>query len=137
MIAVGVCTSTGGHKDGQVATTFVARRAADSGRGTDGEQHRDRGTDAIPVHGRQQVRAGVLAPDIDDPALNPLYRDVLAHYGSVALPCRIQDPDQVTDEFLRTTSPVLGRRRQSFWIARDLRRHRIPDILLDIGGSVT
>jgi hypothetical protein len=26
---------------------------------------------------------GVLTPDIYDPALNPLYRDVLAHYGVV------------------------------------------------------
>ena len=32
---------------------------------------------------------GVLAPDIYDPALNPLYRDMLAHYGVVALPCRV------------------------------------------------
>ncbi len=28
------------------------------------------------------------------PALNPLYRDVLAHYGVVALPCRVGDPDR-------------------------------------------
>lgn len=37
---------------------------------------------------------GVLTPDIYDPALNPLYRDVLAHYGVVALPCRVGDPDR-------------------------------------------
>ena len=40
------------------------------------------------------LREGVVVPDIYDPALNPLYRDVLAHYGVVALPCRIQDPDR-------------------------------------------
>jgi transposase len=40
------------------------------------------------------LREGVLAPDIYDPTLNPLYRDMLAHYGAVALPCRIQDPDR-------------------------------------------
>src|SRR5450631_464853 len=40
------------------------------------------------------LREGVLSPDIYDPSLNPLYRDVLAHYGVVALPCRIQDPDR-------------------------------------------
>jgi transposase len=40
------------------------------------------------------LREGVLIPDIYDPALNPLYRDVLAHYGTVAMPCRIQDPDR-------------------------------------------
>ena len=37
---------------------------------------------------------GVLKPDIYDPSLNPLYRDVLAHYGAVALPCRVADPDR-------------------------------------------
>jgi hypothetical protein len=40
------------------------------------------------------LREGVLVPDIYDPALNPLYRDVLADYGAVAMPCRIQDPDR-------------------------------------------
>jgi transposase len=37
---------------------------------------------------------GVLAPDIWDPAINPLYRDMLAHYGAVAMPCRVRDPDR-------------------------------------------
>lgn len=37
---------------------------------------------------------GVLTPDIYDPVLNPLYRDVLAHYGAIALPCRVADPDR-------------------------------------------
>src|SRR5271170_4256920 len=40
------------------------------------------------------LREGVLVADIYDPTLNPLYRDVLAHYGAVAMPCRIQDPDR-------------------------------------------
>src|SRR5947209_7463384 len=40
------------------------------------------------------LREGVLTPDVHDPSLNPLYRDVLHHYGTVALPCRIQDPDR-------------------------------------------
>jgi transposase len=40
------------------------------------------------------LREGVLVPDIYPPALNPLYRDVLAHYGAIAMPCRIQDPDR-------------------------------------------
>ena len=40
------------------------------------------------------LREGVLVPDIYDSSLNPLYRDVLAHYGVVALPCRIRDPDR-------------------------------------------
>jgi transposase len=40
------------------------------------------------------LREGVLAPDLYDPTLNPLYRDVLAHYGITALPCRVRDPDR-------------------------------------------
>jgi transposase len=40
------------------------------------------------------LREGVLHPDVYDPLLNPLYRDVLAHYGAVALPCRVRDPDR-------------------------------------------
>src|SRR6202030_2830545 len=40
------------------------------------------------------LREGVLTPDIYEPALNPLYRDVLQHYGVTALPCRVQDPDR-------------------------------------------
>jgi transposase len=40
------------------------------------------------------LREGVLKPDVYDPALNPLYRDCLAHYGVVALPCRVRDPDR-------------------------------------------
>lgn len=40
------------------------------------------------------LREGVLSADIYDPTLNPLYRDVLTHYGAVAMPCRIQDPDR-------------------------------------------
>jgi transposase len=37
---------------------------------------------------------GVITPDIYDPTINVLYRDVLAHYGVVALPCRVNDPDR-------------------------------------------
>jgi len=40
------------------------------------------------------LREGVLKPDIYDPTINPLYRDMLAHYGAVAMPCRVGDPDR-------------------------------------------
>jgi len=40
------------------------------------------------------LKEGVLVPDTHDPTVNPLFRDVLAHYGVVVLPCRIQDPDR-------------------------------------------
>src|SRR5674476_432964 len=40
------------------------------------------------------LREGVLSPDFYDPRLNPLYRDVLTHYGVTALPCKVRDPDR-------------------------------------------
>jgi len=40
------------------------------------------------------LREGVLTPDIYDPKINPIYGDVLKHYGAVALPCRVRDPDR-------------------------------------------
>ena len=40
------------------------------------------------------LREGVLTPDIYDPTLNPLYRDMLRHYGAVPLPCRVGHPDR-------------------------------------------
>jgi transposase len=40
------------------------------------------------------LREGVLTPDVYDAAINPLYRDVLPHYGVVELPCRVRDPDR-------------------------------------------
>jgi transposase len=40
------------------------------------------------------LKEGVLKPDIYEPQLNPLYRDVLAHYGVTALPCRVRDPNR-------------------------------------------
>ena len=39
------------------------------------------------------LKEGVLDPDIYDPELNPLYAAVLKHYGAVALPCRPYAPD--------------------------------------------
>jgi transposase len=40
------------------------------------------------------LREGVLAPDVYDPSINPLYQDLLRHYGAIALPCRVRDPDR-------------------------------------------
>ncbi|PYV33541.1 MAG: IS21 family transposase [Acidobacteria bacterium] len=50
------------------------------------------GADRVVV--LDNLREGVLVPDIYDPTRNPLYRDLLAHYGALAMPCRIQDPDR-------------------------------------------
>ena len=40
------------------------------------------------------LREGVVTPDIYDPTLNPLFRDVLRHYGATPLPCRVAHPDR-------------------------------------------
>lgn len=40
------------------------------------------------------LKEGVIKPDVYDPELNPLYRDVMAHYGVTLLPCRVRDPDR-------------------------------------------
>jgi hypothetical protein len=37
---------------------------------------------------------GVVKADFYDPTLNPLYADVLKHYGATALPCNVQHPDR-------------------------------------------
>ena len=40
------------------------------------------------------LKEGVLKPDFYEPTLNPLYRDMLAHYDVVALPARVRDPNR-------------------------------------------
>lgn len=40
------------------------------------------------------LKEGVLKPDVYDPELNPLYQDFLFHYGVTALPCRVRHPDR-------------------------------------------
>ena len=40
------------------------------------------------------LKEGVLEPDVYEPQLNPLYADVLAHYGVTGLPCRVRHPDR-------------------------------------------
>ena len=40
------------------------------------------------------LKEGVLRADWYEPTLNPLFRDMLAHYGVTALPCRVGDPDR-------------------------------------------
>jgi len=39
------------------------------------------------------LKEGVLKPDVYDPELNPLYAKLLEHYGVVPLPCRPYTPD--------------------------------------------
>jgi transposase len=40
------------------------------------------------------LREGVIKADVYDPTLNPVFVDVLRHYGATALPCRVRDPDR-------------------------------------------
>ena len=40
------------------------------------------------------LREGVIEAEIYDPVLNPLFRDLLRHYGAVALPARVGHPDR-------------------------------------------
>ena len=40
------------------------------------------------------LKEGVIKPDLYEPELNPVYRDVLAHYGVVADPARVRDPNR-------------------------------------------
>lgn len=40
------------------------------------------------------LKEGVLKPDIYDPELNPVFAAMLQHYGAVADPCRVADPDR-------------------------------------------
>ncbi len=65
---------------------------------------------------------GVLTPDVYDPALNPLYREVLAHYGVVALPCRVRHPDRKgkVEAGVRHAqqSPLKGQRFESLGAAQ-------------------
>jgi transposase len=40
------------------------------------------------------LKQGVIKPDLYEPQLNPVYAAVLAHYGAIADPCRVRDPDR-------------------------------------------
>ena len=40
------------------------------------------------------LKEGVLTPDLYEPQLNPIFAAVLKHYGVVADPCRVKDPNR-------------------------------------------
>lgn len=59
------------------------------------------------------LKEGVLKADIYDPELNPLYAAMLAHYGAVAIPCRVATPrhkGKVESEVKYTQNALKGRR---------------------------
>ncbi len=40
------------------------------------------------------LKEGIVQADAHDPKENPLYRDVLSHYGVTAFPCRVRHPNR-------------------------------------------
>lgn len=40
------------------------------------------------------LKEGVIKPDLYEPELNPVYREMLRHYGVVADPARVRDPNR-------------------------------------------
>jgi len=72
------------------------------------------------------LKAGVLRPDLYEPELNPVYAALLAHYGVVADPCRVRDPNRkgtVENAIQHTQGTALTGRRfealeaQNAWLA--------------------
>lgn len=63
------------------------------------------------------LKEGVIKPDLYEPELNPVYRESLAHYGVVADPARVRDPNRkgtVENAIGHTQSTALkGRRFES------------------------
>lgn len=63
------------------------------------------------------LKQGVIRPDLYAPALNPVYAALLAHYGAIADPARVRDPDRkgtVENAIQHTQSTALkGRRFES------------------------
>ena len=61
------------------------------------------------------LKEGVLKPDLYEPRLNPVYSAMLAHYGVIADPCRIRDPNRkgVVERQIRYTQDTALKGRQS------------------------
>ncbi len=60
------------------------------------------------------LKEGVIKPDLYEPELNPVYRDVLAYYGVVADPATVRDPNRkgtVESAIQHTQSTALKGRR--------------------------
>lgn len=83
------------------------------------------------------LREGVIHPDIYDPELNLIYFEMLRHYGVVADPCRIQDPNRkgsVENAIRHTQATALKGRKydaieeQNAWLAHWEERWAAPRI---------
>ena len=83
------------------------------------------------------LREGVIRPDIYEPELNPVYAAMLTHYGVVADPCRVGDPDRkgtVENAIQHTQGTALKGRKfdsieeQNTWLAHWEERWAAPRI---------
>lgn len=83
------------------------------------------------------LKEGVLRPDIYAPTLNPVYAAMLAHHGAVADPCRVRDPNRkgaVESAIQHTQTTALKGRRfdsieeQNAWLAHWEERWAAPRI---------
>lgn len=83
------------------------------------------------------LKQGVLKPDLYEPQLNPLYAALLAHYSVVADPCRIRDPNRkgtVESAIQHTQTTALKGRKfdsieaQNQWLAHWEERWAAPRI---------
>jgi transposase len=73
------------------------------------------------------LKEGVITPDLYEPLLNPLYAELLSHYGAVADPARVRDPDRkgtVENAIQHTQSTALkGRRFESIEVQNEFLFH--------------
>lgn len=83
------------------------------------------------------LKQGVIKPDLYEPQLNPVYAALLAHYAAVADPARIADPNRkgtVESAIQHTQSTALKGRRfesiedQNTWLAHWEERWAAPRI---------
>ena len=83
------------------------------------------------------LKEGVIHPDIYEPELNAVYAEMLRHYGVVADPCRIGDPDRkgtVENAIQHTQGTALKGRKfesiedQNTWLAHWEERWAAPRI---------
>jgi len=83
------------------------------------------------------LREGVIHPDIYEPELNLIYREMLRHYGVVADPCRVRDPNRkgtVENAIQHTQGTALKGRKfesieeQNAWLAHWEERWAAPRI---------
>jgi transposase len=72
------------------------------------------------------LKEGVLKPDIYDPQINPLYAAMLAHYGATAVPCRVATPrhkGKSESDIKYAQNALKGRKFETLEAQQDFLRH--------------